>query len=279
MKFIYVDESGGPDLGDIFVMAGLMIDAYRLRRQTQGLDDALDAILPVRPSGRMELKTSRFLNGRGNWGRIDADVRKGFVRKLCDLSIEGGGQIFALALSIGGFRSACKRFPDQPTGSNTWLASAMFLASLIQKKMQRVAKGKGLTVMIMDDNKQYMPRLSDTIHSRAPWFDGLYKVHKTHRNKKIWEPRSGDNRFDHVVNTPFAIKSNHSSLVQVADALCYIYRRHLELSTQSEAWRGERDYINGLIDTVEPRRQKLGRCPNEPCVQFFEEAKCSGWKL
>jgi Protein of unknown function (DUF3800) len=31
MKFAYVDESGCSDEGDVFVMAGLLIDAYRLR--------------------------------------------------------------------------------------------------------------------------------------------------------------------------------------------------------------------------------------------------------
>ena len=35
MKFIYVDESGGRDQGDIFTMCGLMVDAYKLRNNTE----------------------------------------------------------------------------------------------------------------------------------------------------------------------------------------------------------------------------------------------------
>jgi hypothetical protein len=34
MKFIYVDETGSKDEGDLFVMAGVLIDAYRLRKHT-----------------------------------------------------------------------------------------------------------------------------------------------------------------------------------------------------------------------------------------------------
>jgi hypothetical protein len=30
MKFIYIDESGSRDQGDVFVMCGLMVDAYPL---------------------------------------------------------------------------------------------------------------------------------------------------------------------------------------------------------------------------------------------------------
>ena len=35
MKFIYVDESGGRDQGDVFTMCGLMVDAYKLRKKTK----------------------------------------------------------------------------------------------------------------------------------------------------------------------------------------------------------------------------------------------------
>lgn len=32
MKFIYIDESGARDQGDVFVIAGLMVDAYKLQK-------------------------------------------------------------------------------------------------------------------------------------------------------------------------------------------------------------------------------------------------------
>ncbi len=38
MKFIYIDESGGQDQGDVFTMFGLMVDAYKLRKKTEEFD-------------------------------------------------------------------------------------------------------------------------------------------------------------------------------------------------------------------------------------------------
>jgi len=64
-------------------------------------------------------------------------------------------------------------------------------------------------------------------------------------------PRTAKDRFDQIINTAFAIKSHHSSLVQVADAICYVYRRHLELASQAEAWAGEKAYIRAsLISSI-----------------------------
>ena len=40
MKFIYMDESGGRgrDRSDVFVMCGIMVDAYKLRKNTELFD-------------------------------------------------------------------------------------------------------------------------------------------------------------------------------------------------------------------------------------------------
>ena len=91
--------------------------------------------------------------------------------------------------------------------------------------------------------------------------------------------RTVKTRFDHIINTSFAIKSNHSSLVQVADALSYVYRRHLELMNTPEAYPGEQAYYAGLVATLDGAREKVGRAPNVPCIQFFNEAKHAGWPL
>jgi len=47
VKFIYVDESGGRDQGDIFTMCGLMVDAYKLRKKTEDFDARLEAIFAL----------------------------------------------------------------------------------------------------------------------------------------------------------------------------------------------------------------------------------------
>lgn len=279
MKFIYVDESGSPDQSDVFVMCGLMVDAYKLRKKTADFDARLQAFLKKHPGVNTELKTSRFINGKGGWRHIDAQERKDFLTEVCELAVDNGGKLFGVGISFQAFNAAVAGGHEHPFGNSHWLAGGAFTSCLVQKKVQGIKNSKGLTVVIMDDNKAGMPALSDVLYHGDPWFDGLYKVQGKKQGKPVWIARKKADRFDHIVNTAFAIKSDHSSMVQVADALSYVYRRHLELKSENEAWAGERDYYAGLVDILEPSRENIGRCPDEPAVRFFQQAKHAEWKL
>ena len=65
----------------------------------------------------------------------------------------------------------------------------MFTSALIQKKMQGIKNSKGLTVVIMDDNKFEMPKLSDALYKGDEWYDGLYKIQRERRDNKVWVSR------------------------------------------------------------------------------------------
>lgn len=279
MKFIYVDESGDRDQGDAFVMCGLMVDAYKLRKKTADFDAKLEELFARHPGSRTELKTKRFINGSGAWRHIDGAERKQFLTEVCELAVANGGKVFGLGLSFNAFDAALAAGHGHPFGNSYWIASAMFTSGLLQKKMQGVSGGKGLTVVIMDDNKTEMANYSDALYDCDPWYDGLYQVQKRKRGALSWVARTTKNRFDHIINTSFAIKSNHSSLVQVADALSYVYRRHMELMNEAEAYDGEQAYYAGLVEILERAREKIGRTPGAPCNQFFEQAKHAGWQL
>lgn len=279
MKFIYVDESGGRDQGDVFVMCGLMVDAYKLRKKTEDFDKMLAAMFARHPGTRNDLKTSRFINGGGGWRQVPADERKQFLTDLCNLAVDNGGKIFGIGLSFAAFDAAIAAGHGHPFGNNYWLAGATFTSCLVQKKMQGVKNSKGLTVVIMDDNEAGMPGLSEAIHKADPWFDGLYQVQGRRKKKTVWVERTEGDRFDHIVDTAFAVKSDHSSLVQVADAICYVYRRHIELLTTREAWAGEKAYYAALVQRLERSREKIGRTPDVASVKFFGQARHSVWQL
>jgi hypothetical protein len=279
MKFIYVDESGARDQGDVFVMSGLMVDAYKLRKKTADFDAKLEAIFAQHPGTRGDLKTKRFINGVGAWNQVPAQQRKNFLREICELAVANGGKIYGIALSYDRFDVALAAGNVHPFANSYWIAGAMFVSSLVQKKMQGVANSKGLTVLIMDDNKQEMANLSDGLYKCSDWYDGLYQRRITKRGKSVWLHRKPKDRFDQIINTAFAIKSDHSSLVQVADALSWVYRRHLELKSQADAYAGEQAYYRDLVDILEPQREKLGHCPQEPCVAFYQAARHEGWAV
>jgi hypothetical protein len=279
MKFIYVDESGGRDQNDVFTMCGLMVDAYKLRKKTEDFDQLLKGIFSKYPGVRKDLKTTKFINGDGGWSKVPADERKALLYQLCELAISNGGKIFGIGLSFNRFDAATQAGLGQPFGKNYWLASAMFLCGVIQKRMQAVSESKGLTVVILDDNKQEMPGLAEALNKNSAWYDALYQVQEEKRGVKRWVPRTDTDRFDQIVNTPFAVRSDHSSLVQVADAISYVYRRNLELMAMPEEWLGEKQYHAQLFAMLDSQREKMGRCVETSCVQFFKQACHTGWKL
>ncbi len=279
MKFAYIDESGSADEGDVFVMAGLLIDAYRLRKYTNRFDQELEAFLNKHPGAPKELKTKAFINGRGGWNTVSANDRKQFLTDMCTLAAEVSS-IYGFAMSFERFNAACASgIYTMPCAGNYWALNGMFVSGLIQKKMQGKSNNKGLTVLIFDDNKAHMPKVSDGLYLAEPWFDALYQQTRKIRGKNQWCALKQPDRFDHIINTAFAIKSQHSSLVQVADAVSYVYRRHLELTTQPEAYAGERAFYTGLVASLDAKRERLGRTPDAECIDFYNAVKHPNWAL
>ncbi|SFI82303.1 DUF3800 domain-containing protein [Bradyrhizobium sp. Gha] len=186
MKFAYVDESGERDHSSVFVMAGVLVDAYRLRKYTGEFDERLSVILAQHPGLRTELKTQRMINGEGGWSKVGPDERKQFLENICALADECA-RIFAVAFSFQNFDAALNGSHGQPFGKSHWNGAALYISCLIQQKMQKVHKNKGLTVLIFDDNKKEMPSLSDSLHDASPWFDPFYQTSRTVRGSTAWE--------------------------------------------------------------------------------------------
>src|SRR5262245_38097825 len=130
MKFGYVDESGDKPQGDVFVMAAVLVDAYKLRKHTARFDKLIADFLAKHPGAPKELKTKALINGEGGWRQVDAAERKQFISKICDLAVECA-TIFAIALSFEGFEKVAK---EQGHGETYWIAAAMFVAALVQRK-------------------------------------------------------------------------------------------------------------------------------------------------
>lgn len=284
MKFIYIDESG-PANGDIFTMFGIMVDAYRLRKTTADFDALLRQTLDEHPGHADEIKTSKFINGGSERSTMNRETRKRLLRDILLSAINSGGKIFGIAISCKAFGEAVKSRSSLPFEKSYWLASAMFLMCLVQKKMQTEKGGKGLTVAIMDDNEKEMKRFSSEIYNCNEWYDGLYMRQRSTKKGMVWVNRKPTDRFDQIINTAFAIKSNHSSLIQVADAVSYVYRRYIELIVSKsegavdEKWDGEYKYYQELVKEMYKSRMKLGKCPESESYSFFTEAAHPKWEL
>lgn len=212
--------------------------------------------------------------------------RREFLEKVCKLAVSKGDKIVGLALSVSSVEKALGEFnpPISRSRSPYWQVAAMFIASLVQKRMQTQKHNKGHTVFIVDNNHAEVPKFSKALYERSEWFDGLYekRAPKKKGGRSDWEPGTPDDRFNQIINTAFGIDSEHATLIQVADVICYVYRRYLELtsSDEEEVWDGERQFYEDRFRSLEFNRYNLGHCPKDrPCVKFYEAAKHSSWKL
>ena len=276
MKFLYVDESGDNSQGDIFVMTGILVDATRLTKHTKIFDEKVDSILEQSPKNPCEIKTKQLIGGKNKWKGVNPGVRKALLEAFVTQALEFS-KIYAIALSLSAFREASQK-KDIPFNGH-WAGAAMFLLALLQKKMLTVKRNKGLTVVIFDDNPKGMSVVSQCLHAADAWFDPIYQQRKKIRRKNVWKEIPARERFSMIVNSTFSTMSEHSSFIQVVDAISYVYRRHLELIGIQEEWQGEKDYFNSLVSKLEENREKLGRTANGQCIDFYRQVKCENWNL
>jgi len=132
MKFAYVDESGSHAEDDVFVMAGLLFDAHRLRKYTATFDRMIAEFLATHPSAPEELKTKAITGGTHGWSKVDPTERKQLVTDVCDLATQCA-TVFAIGFSFKKFEEAINAGYGHTFGKSYWIGAAMFVAALVQK--------------------------------------------------------------------------------------------------------------------------------------------------
>ena len=282
MKFLHSDESGVPSHTGVFVMGGIMVDARSLIKTSNEFDQMLANTLGYTSGSRKELKTSKFMMAcRDEKNTAECNKRRNFLEKICRHAVSRGRSIYCIALSFTAVESLQRSDDERHPLDAAWHESGMFICSLVQSKMQRLKNGEGRTFVIFDSSRRVWPlsdALQDSGESNSPYlaaqYDGLHRISKS---SQVAPPLSQQDRFNRIMNkTVFPVRSEQSSLVQVADAICYVYRRHLELTdlNEKENWNGERNYYRSLFDILERGRMKLEtNARKTERVRFFEAAR------
>ncbi|WP_299616822.1 DUF3800 domain-containing protein [uncultured Tateyamaria sp.] len=251
MKFVYIDETGDQDQSDVFVMAAVEIDAIRLNKYSRIFSVMIDEVFAKHPGKPQDLKTRRFHRGAGGWNKISGEDRKAFMHAVVD-EIATSSKVYASAMSFEKFKATDHKAFGYPDVSHSyWIANAMFVLSHAQREHCDDPKNKGNCVIVVDDNKVEHANMAELIFQPDPWFDDLaFKAAflKAKKRPKNWETR----RFDQIVNTPFAIKSEHASTILVADLAAFVLRRYIELKTDDEAFKGERNFFEALFAKLKP---------------------------
>lgn len=243
MKVCYVDDSGNPVQDRIFVMVGIVADAMRLNKSSREcakqFDDVRSLVTQAGKQSPQELKSSRILYGKDAWKHVEAGKRK---QVFSDLSKWLSGRkhdivISAIDTSKATEKTALTHKVPEEIAKHNWVAAGLNIALQIQTKHRGESNNKGNTFLFVDDNCQKLPELCKMIWEPPAWLRDYYPLEKRE------EP------LDQIIDTAFAIRSHHCSLIQAADLLAFIVRRHLELSTKASApeWDEEPAFIKECL--------------------------------
>jgi len=238
--FAYVDETGIDGVSPLMVMVGVVVNDERLNR-TQGDFAAIFENLGELVIGTLkELKSSDMLAGSGAWRKVDGQKRRNVITNLCEWLCT---RKHDLALAAIEHQAHAASAPGTPVLNDVWLAGASHIALQLQRAHQTKAGNKGRTVLVFDDNKRGLSDIADLVYDPPAWTDDYYD-----RQKKA-------PALDRLVDTPFAVKSHHVGLVQVADIFAAIFRRHSELADYAlkEKYACEQAHVAEWVEQLTPR--------------------------
>jgi hypothetical protein len=249
MKVCYVDDSGNPAQDRIFVMVGIVADAIRLNKSsrecTKLFDDVRTLVTQEGKQSPNELKGSRILYGKDAWKHIDPEKRKQVFSDLSEWLCERKHDIIISAIDTSKSTSqlaTAHQVPEEIV-KHLWVAAGLNIAVQLQTKHRGEQSNKGNTFLFIDDNCQKLPELCKLLWTPPDWLKGFYPLKKK------------EEQLDQIIDTAFAVRSHHCSLVQAADLLAFIVRRHLELltSVNAPAWDEEPDFIKECLRQIAPR--------------------------
>lgn len=265
MKVCYVDETGHNSSARCLIMVGVLVDATRLNKAQRELTKELSTISEVFPGDLSELKGSRLVSRKGGWSHLSSVDWASILDSLCSFVQTNSHSIVLAAVDKRKLRETkMTSVPSQLR--DEWLAAGLHIALQIQHMNRNMQKNKGKTFLIFDDNKQKADRLSELLWNPPPWTDDYYQT-----KKKLPE------RLDQIINTPYAIKSHHESLVQLADVYAAILRRYVEVrdGDLEELWSGEHQQMQAwahqLSESLVARRHRWPNRPKGQCATWYTD--------
>jgi hypothetical protein len=228
-------------------MVGIVADAARLnktsRECTKLFDDVRTLVTKKGKQSPQELKGSRILYGKDAWKHVDADKRKKVFSDLASWLCDRKHDIVISSIDTSkSSGSVASKIPEE-ISKHLWIAAGLNVAMQLQAKHKGEKSNKGNTFLFIDDNCQKLPELCKLLWSAPQCLDGYYPK------------KAKEEHLDQIIDTAFAVRSHHCSLVQAADLLAFIVRRHLELlnGVSAEEWIGESEFLKDCLKAISPR--------------------------
>lgn len=275
MKILCSDETGKDKKAssgtaahcDEFVMCGLMVDAKNFFEASKELEMMFAKVTNKR---NVEFKVKDLMKGKGRYKKFNERKRRNILRSICGKVNKFDVDIFAIGLSYSSILSRAEKEGDKRrSGMIAWISAGVYICALIQNRMQYLEGDKGRTFVNFDYNDM-VKYVNSEVNSESNFYDDLCANGSTNSFNH------SNDRFGLIADkTVYDVDSENSSLVRMADTICYVYRRYLELKSTSES--DEKRYYRSLFITLEKRRQRLGNIPDSECLKFYNAIKHRNW--
>lgn len=265
MKLVYLDESGKEE-SDVSVIAGVVVDAYRVHSSRQEWLEILQqmAVLAEKPVAEFHMRD--VYNRAEEWKDVTPENRGRAVETVLEWLVKRKHSVVFSATLKAEFQaritSGCSMASD--LGSR-WLTEAFHVVLSTNKEYKSLSHNKGKSLLVFDRGSGYDRKLSELLVSPPIWSDTYY-------NRKSKERQLGE-----IMDTSFFADSVHAPLIQLADTVAFILRRLAEIcdAGDGERFSGERQQLENWVNTIVPhvqptrhRYKKAGRCK---CADLFWE--------
>jgi len=248
MFICYADESGytgnrSDPRSPFLVMAGVLVNTYGMHKSQNEFADIVRTVQERAGIDFAELKAKDLYAGRGIWAQsncgLDGRERQELYR---DILIWFRQRRHKVVLSVidneAFFRLVDENGIAEELGV-PYVAAALHLALMIQRRHKNKKSNKGKTLLIFDQQKEFEKQVSRILAFPPPWTDEYYE----------WDGE-GD-RLDQIIDTAYFIRSHHASFVQVADLIAYAVRKYVELKA------GEPEKYEGELKKIESWYQEI----------------------
>lgn len=261
MKFCYLDETGtGQE--PVVILVGIIIDIQRMNRTKLEWNGLFDELSQLAKKPITEIHAKDLIPGNDAWRGVDPNTRVQVVDTILNWLGTRNHRVTFSAIDKSRF-GTCADIRKSAL-KNEWVASAFHIALSLQKEHQSKEKNKGHTVLIFDKGKEPI-ELVELLINPPEWSDTFYN-----RGKK-------QSQLDQIIDVPFYADSQHISLIQIADLICYVLRRYSEIKDygSAENYSGELARYEGWVEKIKAlciatnqRYKKRGACDTS---KFFAE--------
>jgi hypothetical protein len=228
-------------------MAGVVVDAQRMHLTKQHWEYLLQNL--SRAVGRqvVELHTRDFYPGNGIWREMNGPTRAEVIGQIVDWIAERKHQVVFTAVRKDSYFTAFHR-GDIPDELNTvWRFMGFHLVLALQRCCQPEKGVKGHTIFIFDNEERERMRFTDLIARPPAWSDEYYR-----RGRK-------QEQLDQIVDVPYFGDSQEVVLLQLADMVALLLRRHAEIQEGliGPRYDDEAERIGGWVERIAER--SIGR--------------------